>query len=117
MVMGANDRHILWHYILPDVIPVMVSSVVYIATIVLATQSTLDFFGFRQMRWSSSPDFGPLSIAPYVSWGTLLSYGTTNQTLSLNWWPIVPPALCIALLGLAMVLICNKVADALNPEL
>jgi peptide/nickel transport system permease protein len=116
--MGANDRHIIWHYILPDAIPVMASSVLYIATIVLAMQSTLDFFGYRRFVYMGhDPGLPALTDAPYVSWGTLLSYGTLYQSLTLNWWMIVPPAFCIALLGLSMVLICNKVADALNPEL
>lgn len=116
--MGAGDRHILWHYILPEALPVMVSSVVYIATIVLAMQSTLDFFGFRRRTWAgANPDAPALKFAPYVSWGTLLSYSTISQSLTLFWWTIVPPAFCIALLGLAMVLVSNKMADALNPEL
>lgn len=116
--MGANDRHILWHYVLPEAIPVMVSSVVYIATIVLSMQSTLDFFGFRRRTWAPhSPSAPTLTRAPFVSWGTLLSYSTVGQSLNLYWWTIVPAAFCIAFLGLAMVLISNKIADALNPEL
>jgi len=115
--IGANDRHILWHYVLPEAIPVMVSSVVYIATIVLAMQSTLDYFGFRRNWWSHSLDAPALKSAPYVSWGTILSYGTINASLVMPWWTLLPAAFCIALLGLSMVLISNKVADALNPEL
>jgi peptide/nickel transport system permease protein len=117
--MGANDRHILWHYILPEAVPVMVSSVVYIATIVLAMQSTLDFFGFRRRVWAPhSPSAPTMTNAPFVSWGTLLSYSTVSTSgYTFYWWTIVPAAFCIAFLGLAMVLIGNKVADALNPEL
>jgi len=116
--MGANDRHIIWHYILPEAIPVMVSSIVYVATIVLAMQSTLDLFGFRRYFWSKNLEtLPPLKNAPYISWGTLLSYSTFNASLSMNWWMLIPPATCIALLGLAMVLVSNKVADTLNPEL
>ena len=113
---GAGDGRVLLHYILPEAFSIIASSVIYTVAIVLSVQSSLDVFGFRRFIWSRSPDLPPVTTAPFVSWGTMLSYGTMYARLE-AWWTVLPPAFCIVLLGLSLTLIGNKVADALNPKL
>jgi len=84
---GASTGYILLHHVLPQALPVLSSSIIYTAITVMTIQSSLDFFGFRRLTWDP---MNVVKIAPVVSWGTLLSYGTIYGGLH-YWWAIIPP--------------------------
>jgi len=110
---GASTGYILLHHVLPQALPVLSSSIIYTAITVMTIQSSLDFFGFR--RWTWDP-MNVVKIAPVISWGTLLSYGTIYGGLN-YWWAIIPPAICMTLLGLSLIFISNSLMEAFNPRL
>ena len=109
---GAGDRYILFRCLLPDCIPAAASSLPLLAVTALSVQSSLDFIGFERRLWNR---IDPVLLAPYMSWGTILSYGAEFR--GYQWWLIFPPAICIALVALALVAIGNKVMEVTNPRL
>jgi len=111
---GAKDRHIILHYILPEAFSVIASSVVYTAALVISLQSTLDFFGFRRNLWSL---VDPVKTPTVITWGSLMSFGSSAFYAGNAWWVVVPPVLCMALLGLSVVFAADSVVYALNPQL
>jgi len=110
---GASTGHILLYHVLPEALPVLSSSIIYTAITVITIQSSLDFFEFRRFVWDP---FNVVRIAPVLSWGTLLSYGTIYGGLK-YWWTIIPPAICMTLLGYSLILISNTLMEAFNPQL
>jgi len=111
--VGAGDAHILVHCLLPDCIPAAASSMILLAVSALSVQSCLDYLGFQRNLWSR---IDPVLLAPYMSWGTILSY-TTEAFSHMRWWLIFPPAICIALLIFALIAIGHKTMEVTNPRL
>jgi peptide/nickel transport system permease protein len=110
---GAGDAYILFRCLLPDCVPAAASIMPLLAVTALSTQSCLDYLGFERNLWSR---IDPVLLAPYTSWGTILSYGTDAFSRR-QWWIMFPPAICISLLGLALVAIGNKAMEVTNPRL
>ena len=53
-----------------------------------------------------------------VSWGTMFYWALNNEALLLGaWWWIVPPGLCIALLGASLAFINFGIDEIANPRL
>jgi peptide/nickel transport system permease protein len=111
---GAKDRYVIFHYILPDAFPIIASSVVYTAALVISLQSTLDFFGFRRDLWDL---VNPVKTPTVITWGSLMSFGSSAFFAGNAWWVAVPPAICMALLGLSVVFVADSIVYALNPQL
>jgi peptide/nickel transport system permease protein len=111
---GAGDKRIILHYILPEVFPVIASSMIYTSTLIISLQSTLDFFGFRR-NLSSTID--PVKTPNIITWGGIMSFGSSTFIAGNAWWIAVPPAICMALLGLSIVYIADAIAYASNPHL
>lgn len=110
---GAGETYILFRVLLPECIPSVASSMLFVAVTALSVQSSLDYLGFQRNLWSR---IDPVLVAPYISWGTILSYGTAFVSFK-QWWVMFPPAICIALLGLALVAIGNKIIEVTSPRL
>jgi peptide/nickel transport system permease protein len=101
--IGASDLRILWHYILPNVLPVML----VIATVQLGTailiEASLSFLGF--------------GIPPPVpAWGSMLS---GNATQFVNRAPILAvwPGLAISFAVFGFNMLGDGLRDVLDPRL
>ncbi|NWG10466.1 ABC transporter permease [Candidatus Bathyarchaeota archaeon] len=114
--LGASDSRIFLSYILPDVMGVIAANMVYIAGLVILIQTTLDFFGFKRFLWSKDPGLPPVTVAPTLSWGSILAYNMPTFLSLDTWWVVLPPLSCIVLLGLSLILVGNKVTELLNPH-
>lgn len=110
---GAGDRYIMLRCLIPDCVPAAASSLPLLAVTALSVQSSLDFLGFERSLWSR---IDPVLLSPYISWGTILSYEAESFLVG-HWWIIFPPAICIALLSLALVAIGTKLIEVTNPRL
>lgn len=111
--MGSDDWHIMLHHVLPEAFRTALSSIIYVAAIATTVQSGLDFLGYRRYTYSTIEE---VRSAPIISWGNMIAYSTMyGRTFSHMWWCILPPAICLTLLILALVLICDCLADVLNP--
>ena len=111
---GAGDSYILFRRLLPECIPAVASSMLFVVVTALSIQSCLDYLGFQRKLWSR---IEAVTRAPYPSWGTILSYGVESYFPLKQWWLVFPPGICIALLGLALVAIGNKIIEVTNPKL
>ena len=97
-----------WRVVLNEILPNMTSLVVsaWIGAVLYAvlTEATLEFIGL------GNPNI--------VTWGTILYWAQNNAALMTNaWWTFIPPGLCIALVGFALVLINYGIDEISNPRL
>ena len=102
-MIGANTKTVLFDYILPNVVP----SIVSVATINFAdailTEAGLTFVGLGLS--ASIPD-----------WGWDLTYGRQLLTSGV-WWVIAFPGLMVVLLALGFTLMGEGFSELLNPRL
>jgi peptide/nickel transport system permease protein len=114
---GAGDFHIVFRSLFPYCVPAAASSMPLLAVTALTVQSSLDFLGFGRSLWSSVE---AKMLPPYWSWGTILGYHYQIIGVARGntfWWIVFPPAICIALLVLALIAIGNKVMEVAYPRL
>ena len=97
----------LWRIIgvemLPNLMAVIASSFVGTVTAAILTQTTLAFVGITPIsRWN---------------WGTILFWAQSQNAFPDRWWWYLPPALCIALVGMALALVNFGIDEYVNPRL
>lgn len=95
--LGAGHARLIFHQILPNASPVIVTNFVMTIGTVILVEAGLSFVG--------------LGDSSRVSWGYMLHNG--EHFMRDAWWTILFPALAITLLVLAL----NAVGDALNRAL
>ena len=100
--VGAGKTHIISRHIVPNVM-----SLVYVS---LATAVPGSIVAEAALSWLGFADLSK------VSWGRML-YDVQQASASQNWWWVVPPGLCIALLAMAFVLLGYALDEVLNPRL
>ncbi|MCK9904871.1 hypothetical protein CC117_32685 [Parafrankia colletiae] len=104
-VVALESAHIgsfgiIFRHILPNLTPVLlVVGVVQIGVMILA-EAGLSFLGM-----GVSP--------PQVTWGTMLTGG--KDYLSLAWWVIILPGLCIVLTTLSLNMLADVARDKFDP--
>lgn len=101
--VGANDVRILWHYILPNVMP----TIIVIASLQLGAailvEATLGFLGF------GIPD-------PVPSWGHMLS-GIARARVRSDPWLSIWPGVAISLAVYGFNMFGDALRDVLDPRL
>jgi len=101
--VGAGKGYIIIRHIVPNV---MSLTYVSLATTVpgnVMAEAALSFLGFYD---------------PYrMSWGRMLYDVQFRAGAIQNWWWVVPPGLCIALLAISFVLLGYALDEVLNPKL
>ena len=101
-VVGGRDLHIIWHYILPNIIaPVIVLTTLQMSTAIL-TEAALSFLGLG----TQPPD---------PSWGVMLSNG--RKFMESAPWVAVFPGLAIVVAVLGFNFLGDGLRDALDPRL
>jgi len=99
---GAGRAHIITTHILPNVLPLVYVSIATSVPGAITAEAALSFLGF----------YDPLRM----SWGRMLSDAQMIGEWD-NWWWVVPPGLCIALLSMAFILFGYALDEILNPKL
>ena len=95
--IGASHARIVFHEILPNAFPLIVTNVMLMVGGVILVEAGLSFIG--------------LGDANYISWGYMLHNG--QHFIRDAWWMIFFPTLAVSLLVFAL----NAVGDALNRAL
>lgn len=99
--LGANDARLIFKHLLPNSLtPIIVSSVLGIASAVLM-ESGLSFLGLGVQ-------------APQASWGNILTDG--KEYIQFAWWLSLFPGLAILLTVLGYNLLGEGLRDALDPR-
>ncbi|HDJ25862.1 MAG TPA: ABC transporter permease [Candidatus Bathyarchaeota archaeon] len=106
--VGASDRYILFKHILPNVMPLVFTSMVLRVPGAILGEANLTFLGLG------------IDISRNISWGVILyqAFNTYGATIIIEkpWVPI-PPGLAITLLAYATVLVGYAMDEILNPRL
>jgi peptide/nickel transport system permease protein len=101
---GERAWRIVFVEILPNELPVIVSNFIFGMIFAILTQAALAFIG--------------LGDPTLLTWGNMLNIAYSDEALSIGaWWWILPPGLCIALLGMGLALINFSLDELLNPRL
>ncbi|MCS7365902.1 MAG: ABC transporter permease [archaeon GB-1867-035] len=106
--IGAGDTYIMLKHILPNTLPLILSSAIYQTAGAMMSEASLSFLG--------------LGDPSQKSWGMMLHYAQTAGGWWANmgypaWWWIIPPGLCIALVVLGLMLIGQALEEVINPRL
>jgi peptide/nickel transport system permease protein len=105
VVGGERKRRIIFSELLPNTFSLIVSGFIGATIYAIATEVGLEFLGLG-------------NISTVVSWGTILYWSQNNAGLVTGaWWTIVPPGLCVALVGCALTLLNSALDEVTNPRL
>ncbi len=101
---GENTFRLIFAEILPNELAIVASGFIFTIIYAIFAEIGLEFLG--------------LSDVTVSSWGNILFWATNNQALLLGaWWWIVPPGLCIAILGAGLAFINFGIDEITNPRL
>jgi peptide/nickel transport system permease protein len=101
---GEHAWRIIAVEILPNELPVIVSQFIFAMIFAILTLAGLAFLG--------------LTNTSQQSWANMLYFAQNDQALQSGaWWWLVPPGLCIALVGMGLALINFSLDEILNPRL
>ncbi len=101
---GERSWRIIAVEILPNELPVIVSQFIFAMIFAILTLAGLAFLG--------------LTDTSQQSWANMLYFAQNDQALQSGaWWWLVPPGLCIALVGMGLALINFSLDEILNPRL
>jgi len=98
--MGASPARILFHEILPNAFPLIITKIVLMVGGVILLEAGLEFVG--------------LGDANQISWGYMLHNG--QHFIRDGWWIIAFPSLALAALVLALNVVGDALNSALNPK-
>jgi len=100
--MGARDRRIIAHHVLPNVLPsILVIATLQMGTVIIA-EASLSFLGI-----------GVQSSVP--TWGGMLADG--REFMRQAWWLSAFPGIAISIVVLSVNLFGDGLRDALDPRL
>ena len=103
-VAGEKRWRTLAVEILPNLVPLLASQVVFAVIFAILGEAGLSYLG--------------LGATGSFTWGTMLYYAQNGLALRLGaWWWFVPPGLLLALFGAALSLINFSIDEIINPKL
>ena len=101
---GERLWRIVFVEIMPNELPIIVSNFIFGMIFAILTQAALAFIG--------------LGDPTLLTWGNMLNIAYSDEALPIGaWWWIIPPGLCIAILGMGLALINFSLDELLNPRL
>jgi peptide/nickel transport system permease protein len=103
-VIGERKIRIILYEIVPNLLPIVAASFIFTVIYGLGVYVALCYLGVV------SPSSG--------SWGTLLQGAQSNSAIGNGWWWwYLPPALCVALVGLGLALLNFGIDEIINPRI
>jgi peptide/nickel transport system permease protein len=103
-VVGEGRLRLVFGELLPNMVPVLISSLVGSVTYALGALVSLEFLGLGEVE--------------RVTWGTLLYWARNDVALITgSWWTFVPVGLCVGLVGFALALVGAAADELGNPRL
>ncbi len=101
---GEPALHIIFFEILPNEIAIVAAQLLGTVIYAILAETGLEFLGLGDIT--------------NTSWGIMLYWAGNNDALLLGaWWWILPPGLCIAILGAGLAFINFGIDEIANPRL
>ncbi len=101
--LGIKEGNIILKHILPNVINIVIVQMTLGYAGNLLTEAGLSFLGFGV-------------VAPYSSWGNMLTGAQSTTVMESYWWRWVFPALAVFIAALTINLVGDGIRDALDPK-
>lgn len=101
--VGAGKVHIITRHVIPNVMTLVYVSLATSVPGIIVTEASLAWLGF----------YDPT----VMSWGRMLFDVQNTSGAMKNWWWVVPPGLCIAVISLSFILLGYALDEILNPKL
>jgi peptide/nickel transport system permease protein len=103
-IIGERGWRIITFEILPNLIPIVASSLLFTVLYGVGTYTALAFLGLVNPN--------------HLSWGGMLFYAqVAGAEQSGYWWLFIPPGLAVALLGTSLALLNFGIDEFINPRL
>jgi len=102
-VAGASNFMIIFHHILPNVIPIIFVEMNFIIGWAIISEASVSFVGFGDPR--------------DMSWGKILNAAFLNGAVRYAPWWVIPPGIAIVLLVISVFLISRGLEEIINPKL
>ena len=103
-IIGESKWRIMFSDIVPNLLPVLASSLLFTIIYSIGAYVTLAYIG--------------LTSSSVWNWGTMLFWAQANDApLANQWYWFVPPGLCIALVGTGLSLLNFGIDEFINPRL
>lgn len=102
-VAGASNIRIMFRYILPNVIPLIMLEMAFMVNWAIAAEASIAFLGF-----------GDPSVP---SWGQILHIVFTTGNSRVAWWWVTAPGLAIVLLLLSIFFVARALEEVVDPRL
>ena len=103
-VIGERKPRIVVFEILPNLLPIVAASFIFTVIYGMGVYVALCYLGVV------SPSSG--------SWGTMLQTAQADGAIEANqWWWYLPPALCVALVGIGLALLNFGIDEIINPRI
>lgn len=101
---GESSLRIIFFEILPNEIALVAAELLGTIIYAILAEAGLEFLGL-----------GDITV---VSWGTMFYWAGNNDAILLGaWWWIIPPGLCIAVLGAGLAFMNFGIDEIANPRL
>jgi peptide/nickel transport system permease protein len=101
---GESPMRIIFFEILPNEIAIVAAELLGTIIYAILAETGLEYLG--------------LGDVTTVSWGTIFYWAGNNDAILLGaWWWIIPPGLCIALLGAGLAFMNFGIDEIANPRL
>ena len=101
---GESSPRIIFYEILPNEIAIVAVELLTTIVYAILAETGLEYLG--------------LGDVTTVSWGTMFYWSGNNDAILLGaWWWILPPGLCIAILGAGLAFINFGIDEIANPRL
>ena len=103
--VGAGNTHIMLRHILPNVMSLVYVTLATSVPGAITAEAALSWLGF----------YDPTRM----SWGRMLNgvYHLGGGQAMTNWWWVIFPGLCIALIAMAFIMLGFALDEVLNPKL
>jgi peptide/nickel transport system permease protein len=100
---GASTPRILFRYIAPNIMPLVLLEMALSVGWVIVTEASLSFIGFGDPR--------------LMSWGQVLHMAFLTGSARVAWWWILPPGIAITLVVMAAFFAARALEEVANPRL
>ncbi|MEX0754683.1 MAG: ABC transporter permease, partial [Actinomycetota bacterium] len=102
--LGARERHLIGHHVLPNVFPVIFANTILTVALAILSESTLSFLG--------------LGDPSRISWGAILENAFSEGASTLGaWWWLGAPGVAIVLVTLGFTMCGYALDEIINPRL